>query len=220
MVMRSGSSSGRAVGNQIANSVIQKFERHGDVVPISMMRKLFTVGVVDNIDHNPSAITVSDSFQENAAHQDQKVLPWASYHALYRSENRIRTSIIRLMPHIYKNSHSNALVKHSTEEVKADTPVLAMDQPLHALTKAIQWNWPASPQHGDLRLSGPLSGQGASGGAQSRDRTVPADVRADSLATEPPTPRTFREARESSDKPTPAEQICSVFKRTTMVLVS
>ncbi|GFO01189.1 hypothetical protein PoB_002769400 [Plakobranchus ocellatus] len=46
----------------------------------------------------------------------------------------------------------------------------------------------ASPQQGDLRFSGPLSGQGAGGGARTRDRRVPADLRADSLATEQPTP--------------------------------
>ncbi|GFO34464.1 hypothetical protein PoB_006096900 [Plakobranchus ocellatus] len=44
------------------------------------------------------------------------------------------------------------------------------------------------PQQGDLRLSGPPSGQGAGGGARTRDRRVPADLRADSLATVPPTP--------------------------------
>ncbi|GFN75592.1 hypothetical protein PoB_000209800 [Plakobranchus ocellatus] len=45
----------------------------------------------------------------------------------------------------------------------------------------------ASPQQGDLRLSGPPSGQGAGGGARTRDRRVHADLRADSLATVPPT---------------------------------
>ncbi|GFO16806.1 hypothetical protein PoB_004331100 [Plakobranchus ocellatus] len=39
------------------------------------------------------------------------------------------------------------------------------------------------------RLSGPPSGRGASGEARTRDRRVPADVRADSLATVPPTPQ-------------------------------
>ncbi|GFN77371.1 hypothetical protein PoB_000387700 [Plakobranchus ocellatus] len=48
----------------------------------------------------------------------------------------------------------------------------------------------ASPQQGDLRLSGPPSGQDAGGGARTRDRRVPADLRADSLATVPPTPPT------------------------------
>ncbi|GFO14094.1 hypothetical protein PoB_004059900 [Plakobranchus ocellatus] len=46
----------------------------------------------------------------------------------------------------------------------------------------------ACPQHGDLRLSGPPSGQGASDGARTRNRRVPADLRADSLSTVPPTP--------------------------------
>ncbi|GFO41648.1 hypothetical protein PoB_006815300 [Plakobranchus ocellatus] len=38
---------------------------------------------------------------------------------------------------------------------------------------------------------GPPSGQDASGGARTRDRRVPADLRADSLATLPPTPLTL-----------------------------
>ncbi|GFN83335.1 hypothetical protein PoB_000984100, partial [Plakobranchus ocellatus] len=45
-----------------------------------------------------------------------------------------------------------------------------------------------SPQQGDLRLSGPPSGLGAGSGARTRDRRVPADLRADSQATVPPTP--------------------------------
>ncbi|GFO31800.1 hypothetical protein PoB_005830500 [Plakobranchus ocellatus] len=42
----------------------------------------------------------------------------------------------------------------------------------------------ASPQQGDLRLLGPPSGQGAGGGARTRDRRVPADLREDSPATQ------------------------------------
>ncbi|GFO22263.1 hypothetical protein PoB_004876800 [Plakobranchus ocellatus] len=53
----------------------------------------------------------------------------------------------------------------------------------------------ASPQQGDLRLSGPPSGQGAGGGARTRDRKVPADLRADSLATVPPTPHNRKACR-------------------------
>ncbi|GFO34325.1 hypothetical protein PoB_006083000 [Plakobranchus ocellatus] len=50
----------------------------------------------------------------------------------------------------------------------------------------------ASPQKGDLRLLGPPSDQGADGGARTRDRRVPADIRADSQATVPPTPKSCR----------------------------
>ncbi|GFO48149.1 hypothetical protein PoB_007465400 [Plakobranchus ocellatus] len=45
-----------------------------------------------------------------------------------------------------------------------------------------------SPQQGDLRLSSLLSGQGAGSGARTRDKRVPADLRADSQATVLPTP--------------------------------
>ncbi|GFN92455.1 hypothetical protein PoB_001896100 [Plakobranchus ocellatus] len=51
--------------------------------------------------------------------------------------------------------------------------------------------WTASrshPQQGDLRLSGPASDQGAGSGARTRDRRLPADLRADSQATVLPTP--------------------------------
>ncbi|GFO18313.1 hypothetical protein PoB_004481800 [Plakobranchus ocellatus] len=51
--------------------------------------------------------------------------------------------------------------------------------------------WTASPQHGDFRLSGPPSGQGAGGGARTRDRKIPADNRANSLATVAPPPPPF-----------------------------
>ncbi|GFN84072.1 hypothetical protein PoB_001057800 [Plakobranchus ocellatus] len=46
----------------------------------------------------------------------------------------------------------------------------------------------ACPQHSDLRLSGPPSGQGASYGSRARNRRVPAVLRACSLSTVPPTP--------------------------------
>ncbi|GFO19675.1 hypothetical protein PoB_004618000 [Plakobranchus ocellatus] len=50
----------------------------------------------------------------------------------------------------------------------------------------------ASPQRGDLRLSGPPSGQDAGGGARTRDRMIPADLRADSQASVPPTKKLRR----------------------------
>ncbi|GFN75785.1 hypothetical protein PoB_000229100 [Plakobranchus ocellatus] len=43
-----------------------------------------------------------------------------------------------------------------------------------------------SSQQDDLRFSGPPSCRGADSGAEIRDRRVPADLRADSLATVPP----------------------------------
>ncbi|GFO22396.1 hypothetical protein PoB_004890100 [Plakobranchus ocellatus] len=54
----------------------------------------------------------------------------------------------------------------------------------------------ASPQKGDLRLSGPPSGQGAGGGTRIRDRMVRADLRASSLDTVPPTPHTLNKIKK------------------------
>ncbi|GFN90421.1 hypothetical protein PoB_001692700 [Plakobranchus ocellatus] len=46
----------------------------------------------------------------------------------------------------------------------------------------------ASPHQGDLRFSGPPSGQRAGAWDRIRDRWVLADLRKDSLSTVPPTP--------------------------------
>ncbi|GFO29502.1 endonuclease-reverse transcriptase [Plakobranchus ocellatus] len=69
----------------------------------------------------------------------------------------------------------------------------------------------ANPQQGDLRLSGPPSGQGAGGGARTRDRRAPADLRTDSLATVPPTPLIIEE-EQAGFRPgrSTVEQICNV----------
>ncbi|GFO32349.1 hypothetical protein PoB_005885400 [Plakobranchus ocellatus] len=67
----------------------------------------------------------------------------------------------------------------------APTPSL----PLACMEKVKVWfSYIASPQQGDLRLSGPPSGQDAGGKTVARDRRVPADLRVDSLAAVTPTP--------------------------------
>ncbi|GFO11695.1 hypothetical protein PoB_003820000 [Plakobranchus ocellatus] len=58
----------------------------------------------------------------------------------------------------------------------------------NTILKVNNYRVPAVPQQGDLRLSGPPSGQGAGSGARTRDRRIPADLRADSQATVLPTP--------------------------------
>ncbi|GFO48215.1 hypothetical protein PoB_007472000 [Plakobranchus ocellatus] len=50
---------------------------------------------------------------------------------------------------------------------------------------AIELETDASPHEGDLWLKGPPSGRGAGGGAQTCNRSVSADLRADSQATVP-----------------------------------
>ncbi|GFO20282.1 hypothetical protein PoB_004678700 [Plakobranchus ocellatus] len=53
----------------------------------------------------------------------------------------------------------------------------------------VSFSFKASPEEDDLRLSGPPANHGASSGAQICDRWGIADLRPDSLSTDPPTPR-------------------------------
>ncbi|GFO04824.1 hypothetical protein PoB_003132900 [Plakobranchus ocellatus] len=97
---------------------------------------------------------------------------------------------------------------HDTPGLPPPTPILSDSQPpaLNILLSHFSLLSPttltptphptSSPQQGDLRLSGPPSGQGAGGGARTRDRKVPSDLRADSLATVPPTPHFHRHQNE------------------------
>ena len=46
----------------IATAVCQRFEEDGVVVPACLRKGLFTVGALDNIDHNPSSTTAVNAF--------------------------------------------------------------------------------------------------------------------------------------------------------------
>ena len=61
-------------------------------------------------------------------------------------------AINALLPLFLDSAHSVAMIKHSMEIVRAAVqhlnpgkfPILALDQPLYALAKQIQWTWPTS----------------------------------------------------------------------------
>lgn len=63
---------------------------------------------------------------------------------------------IGLMPLLLDNAHTIAMIKHAMEVVasavnhlnRGQTPVIAMDQPLFALAKEVQRNWPDT--HGEF----------------------------------------------------------------------
>jgi hypothetical protein len=79
-------------------------------------------------------------------------LSWAAYHSKqtenYYKENPI--DICSLLPLFEEQAKSVAMIKHSMNIVKnitnylnpGQTPVIACDQPLYALSKQIQWTWP------------------------------------------------------------------------------
>lgn len=51
-----------SISTDIANSVCKKFHAYWVVVPPKLHPHAFTIGAVDNTDHNPSSTTARDSF--------------------------------------------------------------------------------------------------------------------------------------------------------------
>ena len=51
-----------SISYDIANSVIVRYKREDVVCPSKLRTGLFTTAAVDNIDHNPSSISLHDSF--------------------------------------------------------------------------------------------------------------------------------------------------------------
>ena len=56
----------KEIKSALANSVCMQYERDGCVCPSRLKTDLFTVGAVDNNDHNPSARNAMESFQGTA----------------------------------------------------------------------------------------------------------------------------------------------------------
>ena len=89
--------------------------------------------------------------------QDLKV-SWAAFHAseIESTGKETTMDISALLPLFQEQSP--AMIKHSMNIVKkavdflnpGQVPVTACDQPLYAVAKVIQWNWPAT--HGEDRF--------------------------------------------------------------------
>ena len=75
---------------------------------------------------------------------------WAAYKASQSALSSYQPAIISLLPMFLDNAHSMAMIAHSMRVVKAavqhvnpsQAPVIALDQPLFALAKQIQWEIP------------------------------------------------------------------------------
>ena len=50
------------ISTDLVNAVTSRFENEGVVCPPKLCKTLFTTAGVDNIDHNPSSTTLTDSF--------------------------------------------------------------------------------------------------------------------------------------------------------------
>ena len=80
---------------------------------------------------------------------------WAGFHASRQQQEPHAVALNALMPLFYENAHTVAMVKHGMGVIKkaihhvnpGQIPVMAVDQPLYALAKQIQMNWPDT--HGE-----------------------------------------------------------------------
>lgn len=82
-------------------------------------------------------------------------LSWAAYHASNVSQIRYEPAVTSLLPLFQESAHSAPMIFHGMNIIRSavqlvnpgQIPVIAMDQPLFALAKQIQWRWPHT--HGE-----------------------------------------------------------------------
>lgn len=80
--------------------------------------------------------------------EEKDYLSWSAYFASEQNVVLRPNAITSLLPLFEDNAHTMAMIKHAMKTVKESTkflnpnqtPVIAMDQPLYALAKQIQWN--------------------------------------------------------------------------------
>lgn len=89
---------------------------------------------------------------------------WAAYRVSKTPLSIYKPAIVTLLPMFTENGHSLAMIAHSTKVIKAavqhlnplQTPVVALDQPLYALAKQIQWTLPEFDEDKFLAMMGGL----------------------------------------------------------------
>ena len=221
------------ITSQLGEAVVHQYIEEGVVCSPILMKYLFPLAAVDNIDHNPTATTASTSFHgtgvslfqnpsaenpgvkheppqpqvgskvkkvpelpesytnvkpayisknpnppvkqgqslpdpnsfkshleeeftwlEKVLHtnevNDTANITWAAHHASQPRSPPFEVAIMSLLPLLRDQAHSVATIKHAMDKIQeavrflnpGQTPVMAADQPLFALSKQIQWKWP------------------------------------------------------------------------------
>lgn len=116
---------------------------------------LETSPTVTNTTHIEKNIVMEYEWLEHVIDQtkdivEDEAVSWAAYHATQKRGSDKYVTTTSLMPLLQESAHSVATIKHSMDKVKAatqllnpgQTPVMAADQPLYAIAKQIQWQWP------------------------------------------------------------------------------
>ena len=76
---------------------------------------------------------------------------WSAFHANNIESQKLHADLSALLPLFQEDSKSPAMIRHALDVIKQavvylngkQSPVVAFDQPLYAIAKQIQWQWPA-----------------------------------------------------------------------------
>ena len=222
----------------LATAVSQRFQEDGCITPACLKKGLFSVGALDNLDHNPSSTTAKSSFhgtgisifrfpaennpgesrppiivppsgaaihslpdsyavvppielktsatsvpecdlcetssilEENKSKETRWVnhsigllgkenviveekIVWSAYHSASQPLVKDPPAVSAFFPFFYEKAATPAMIKHGMDVLKeaitslnpSQIPVIALDQPLFALAKMVQWKWPDT--HGE-----------------------------------------------------------------------
>ena len=84
------------------------------------------------------------------------ILAWSAYHAsLQNVSDELQPALTQLLPLFHDKAATAAMIKHGMDVLREATqflnpgqiPVIALDAPLYALAKYVQWHWPQT--HGE-----------------------------------------------------------------------
>ena len=101
----------KEVSTEIANTVLDEYDRTGIVCPPNPNNGLYTSGNLDNIDHNPQSVTSNDAFHGTAIYVTQHVFE-DSVHtesACLNIQTTQSKTVIKSLPEMYKDAPPVAL---------------------------------------------------------------------------------------------------------------
>ena len=98
------------IESQLTTAVCKDYEEKGVVVPANLRKGLFTVGALDNLDHNPSSTTAKDSLHGTGI----SLFQFPTFLSLGEMQNDIKLSLANSeknhnLPHIFSTVPAVAL---------------------------------------------------------------------------------------------------------------
>ena len=81
--------------------------------------------------------------------KEEELVSWGAFHSHHLSSSPSASAISALLPLFPDQAKSIAMIRHAMDIIKlslnqlnpGQVPVIALDQPLFAVAKEIQWNW-------------------------------------------------------------------------------